>query len=79
MLSFTRASETRPPLTNSNSNIDLNPDELGYYPFVVSLDRCDGSCNTVDGPSTMIFGQSDRLCVPKKTTNIDVFNVQYST
>ena len=31
--------------------IDLNLDkynqELRYYPFIVSLDRCNGSCNTL--------------------------------
>ena len=25
--------------------IDVNPDELHYYPYIISLDRCDGSCN----------------------------------
>ena len=33
---------------------------LHYYPFMVSLDRCDGSCNAIDDPS-------GRICVPKKT------------
>ena len=23
--------------------IDFNPDELHYYPFIVSIDRCDGN------------------------------------
>ena len=32
----------RPMLT------DLNPDELHYYPFIISQDRFDGSCNTVE-------------------------------
>ena len=35
--------------------IDLNPDEhnqgLYQHPFMVSLDRYDGSCNTFDDPS----------------------------
>ena len=48
---------TRPTL------IDLNPDEynhgLRYYAFMVNLDSCHGSCNTLDGPS-------DRICVPNK-------------
>ena len=25
--------------------IDLNPVELKYYPFMISLDKCSGSCN----------------------------------
>ena len=24
--------------------IDLNHDELHYYPFIINLDRCDGGC-----------------------------------
>ena len=24
--------------------IDLNPVELNYYPFMISLDKCNGSC-----------------------------------
>ena len=28
--------------------INLNPDELHYYPFMVSMDRCNESCNTRD-------------------------------
>ena len=29
---------------------DLNPDEYHYYPFIISLDRCGKSCNTVEDP-----------------------------
>ena len=28
--------------------IIVNPDELHYYPFIISLGRYDGSCNTVE-------------------------------
>ena len=45
---------TRPTLVN------LNPNELCqrqsyecYYPFMVTLDRCNGSCNTIDDPSML--------------------------
>ena len=34
--------------------IDLNPFELKYYPFMISLDNCKGSCNCVDDLSTRI-------------------------
>ena len=27
--------------------IDLNPDELKYYSFMISLDKCTGSCNVL--------------------------------
>ena len=50
--------------------IDLNPDELHYYPFVVSLDRSDGSCINVEDS----FG---RICIPNKMegVNLKVFNI----
>ena len=32
-------------------------DELHYYPFIISLDRCDGSCNTVEDPLGRICTQ----------------------
>ena len=28
--------------------IDLNPVELNHYLFMISLDKCSGSCNSVD-------------------------------
>ena len=44
--------------------IDLHPDEysrqLHYYPFAVILDRCVGSCNTLND-------LSNKVCVPNKT------------
>ena len=49
---------------------DLNPAELKYYPFVITLDKCDGSCNVL----TKISG---RIFVPNKTedVNLSVFNL----
>ena len=49
----------RPALT------DLNPVELGSYPVMISLDKCNGSCNVADGLST-------NMCVPIKTKDINV-------
>ena len=48
----------------------MNPDELHYYPFIVSLDRCDASCYTVEH----WFG---RICVPNtmENVNLKVFNM----
>ena len=37
-------------------SIDLNPVKLGYYPFMISLDKCSGRCNVL----------SSTICVPKK-------------
>ena len=54
--------------------IDLNPDEhnqgLSYYPLIVNLDGCYGSCNTLDNISC-------RICVPNKTEDVwfSVFNM----
>ena len=57
---------TRPSL------IDLNADEQRYYPFVLSFDRRNGSCDTLDDLNEMIFDMSDRLCVPNKKEKVNV-------
>ena len=36
--------------------IDLNSIELKYYPFMINLNKCNGSCNVL----------SPKICVPKK-------------
>ena len=48
----------------------LNPVELKYYPFVSSLDKCNGSCNSFN----VLFM---RLCVASKTkdVNVKIFNM----
>ena len=54
--------------------IDLHPNEYSqdfyYYPFEVKLDRCVGSCNTLNN-------LSNKVCVPIKTENLNlsVFNI----
>ena len=44
--------------------INLHPNEYSqefhYYPFAVKLDRCVGSCNTLNDLSNIV-------CVPHKT------------
>ena len=45
--------------------IDLSPDELHYYPFIISLDRFDGSCSTVEDPFC-------RICVPNKIEDVNL-------
>ena len=49
---------------------DLNPVEFNYYPFMVSLDKCSGSCNAAVDLST-------KLCVPNKAKdlNLKIFNM----
>ena len=54
--------------------INLHPNEYSqefhYYPFVVKLDRCVGSCNTLNN-------LSNKLCIPNKTKdlNLSMFNI----
>ena len=43
--------------------IDLNPDELYHYPFIISMNRCNGPCNTAEDP----FGG---ICIPNKVFNM---------
>ena len=47
--------------------IDMNPAELKYYPFMTSLDKCNGSCNV----------SSPKICAPKETKyiNVQAFNM----
>ena len=40
--------------------INLNPIEHNYYPFMVSLDKCNGSCNAVDDLSTKICSELNK-------------------
>ena len=50
--------------------IDLNPVELNYYPFMISLDKFNGNCNDVDDLST-------KICVSSETRDLNakVFNM----
>ena len=41
--------------------IDLNIIDLKYYPFMISLDKRNGSCNAL----------SPKVCVPKKIKDIN--------
>ena len=54
--------------------INLHPNEYSqefhYYPFTVKLDKCVGSCNTLND-------LSNKVCVPNKTEylNLNMFNM----
>ena len=37
--------------------INMNPNELKHYPFIISLNKSTGSCNVL----------SPKICVPKET------------
>ena len=47
--------------------VDMNHVELKYYPFIISLNKCNGSSNV----------SSPKICVPKeiKDINVKAFNV----
>ena len=49
---------------------DLNPVKVNYYPLMISLDKCDGSCNVADDLSM-------KICVSNeiKDINVKVFNM----
>ena len=51
-------------------NVNEYSKEFHCYPFLVKLDRCGGSCNTINDLSI-------KVCVPNKTEelNISVFNM----
>ena len=63
-------------IKNERSNLHFNlhygeySQEFHYYPFAVKLDRCVGSCNTLND-------LSNKVCVPNKTEdlNLSVFNM----
>ena len=59
--------EIQPTLINLHPN--EYSQELRYSPFAVKLDKCVGSCNTLND-------SSNKVCVPNKTEdlNIPVFN-----
>ena len=50
-------------MSHVHTRIDLNPNKLGYYPFMVNLGRCNGSCNTLNDLSSRIY-------VPNKTEDV---------
>ena len=45
--------------------IDLNPLELNYYQFIISVDICGGRCSSFDDLSL-------KICVPSKTEDLNV-------
>ena len=68
LLSFTGSFVTKYVYLNNDlcmirpTLIDLNPVELSYYPFMISLDKCDGSFNAVDDFSLEVCAPSETNC-----------------
>ena len=50
--------------------IDLNKDEVVFYPLSIKVNKCSGDCNNINDPMA-------KLCVPNivKGMNIKVFNL----
>ena len=50
--------------------INLNTNEPVFYPYSIKINKCKGSCNTINVP----YG---KICVPEKikNTNVKVFNL----
>ena len=50
--------------------INLNINELLFYPYSIKINKCNGSCNTINDPYA-------KICVPDKikNTNVKVFNL----
>ena len=55
----------RPTILNVNEGIG----EALFYPYNVLVNKCSGSCNTLDNPMS-------KICVPKiiKNVNMQVYN-----
>ena len=45
--------------------IDINANEPVFYPYSIEVNKCSGSCNTINNPFA-------KLCVPDITKNINV-------
>ena len=54
--------------------INLNTNEPMFYPYSIKINRCKGSCNTINDPYA-------KICVPGqiKDTNVKVFNLMSRT
>ena len=50
--------------------IDVNKNEIIFYPLSITVNECSGNCNNINDPMV-------KLCVPDivKDTNIKVFNM----
>ena len=54
--------------------INLNTNEPQFYPYSIKINKCKGSCNTINDPYA-------KICVPDKikNTNFKVFNLMSRT
>ena len=54
--------------------INVNTNESMFYPYSITINKCRGSCNTINDPYA-------KLCVPDtiKNTNVKIFNLMSRT
>ena len=50
--------------------VNVNTDEPVFYPFIIKVNKCSGSCNNINNP----YGKT---CIPDiiKNINVKVFNL----
>ena len=50
--------------------INVNTNEPMFYPYSITINKCKGSCNTINDPYA-------KLCIPDtiKNINVKVFNI----
>ena len=50
--------------------INVNSNEPSFYPYSIKVNKCNGSCNSINDPYA-------KLCVPDavKNINVKVFNL----
>ena len=54
--------------------VNINTNEPVFYPYSIKINKCKGSCNTINDPCA-------KICVPDqiKNTNVKVFNLMSRT
>ena len=68
------ASMNNPECKIRTKIINLNTNKPIFYPYSIKINRCKGSCNTINDPYA-------KICVPDqiKNTNVKVFNLMSRT
>ena len=61
-------------MQNKNKIIDVNNNEPTFCPYSIKINKCSGSCNSINDPCAKLF-------VPDviKSTNVKVFNLMSRT
>ena len=54
--------------------INVNSNELIFYPFSLTTSKCNGSCNNINDPYAKIYVPED-----VKNLNVKVFNLMSTT